>query len=85
VGTGSAAITDYSFSNLVYVHNVNNPQLISAVNFTITPTTATTVRIQLAAGGAWYTCTNGAGNVNCMTTTPAATANAPDQLSIVAS
>lgn len=85
LGTGSGTVTPYTFSNLIYIHNVNSPQLIQSVNFTISPTNAAFVKIQLTATGPWYTCTNGAGNVFCSTAAPAATASAPDQLTIVAS
>jgi hypothetical protein len=85
VGSGSGTVTPYTFSNLIYIHNVNSPQQIQTVNFTISPTDAAFVKIQLTATGAWYTCTNSAGNVNCATSSPQALASAPDQLTIVAS
>ncbi len=85
VGSGSGAVTPYTFANLIYIHDVNSPQNISTVNFTITPIAASFVKIQMVAGGAWYSCTNTAGNIRCVTTSPQAIASAPDQLSIVAS
>lgn len=85
VGSGSTAVTAYTISNLVYVHSSISPQNISSVNFTISPTAAAFVKIQLTATGAWYTCTNTSGVINCPTISPQAIASAPDQLTVIAS
>jgi hypothetical protein len=83
-GSGSGAISGYTASSVAYNLNAANPQNIDSVAFTISPTTAATVKIQLAAGGSWYSCTNTAGSVSCTTTSPQATAAAATQLTVVA-
>jgi hypothetical protein len=84
-GSGSGAISGYTATNVSYTLNASNPQNIDAVTFTISPTTTATVKVQLAAAGSWYSCTNTAGSVSCATTSPQATAAAATQLTVVAS
>ena len=84
-GSGSGAISGYTATNVSYSLNASNPQNIDAVTFTISPTTTATVKVQLAAAGSWYSCTNTAGSVSCATTSPQATAAAATQLTVVAS
>jgi hypothetical protein len=83
-GSGSAAISGYTITNVQYGLNATNPQNLDQVTFTIAPAAATTVRIQLAAAGNWYSCTNSAGSVTCATTSPQATVVAATQLTVVA-
>jgi membrane associated rhomboid family serine protease len=83
-GSGSGAISGYTASNVAYNLNASNPQNIDSVTFTISPAAATTVKIQLASGGSWYSCTNTSGSVSCTTTSPQATAAAATQLTVVA-
>lgn len=83
-GAGSGAISGYTITNVVYGLNATTPTNLDQVTFTISPTAATTVRIQLAAAGSWYTCTNAAGSVTCNTTAPQATVAAATQLTVVA-
>ena len=83
-GSGSTAISGYTATNVSYALNAANPQNIDTVTFTISPTTTSAVKIQLAAGGSWYSCTNTAGSVSCTTTSPQATAAAATQLTVVA-
>lgn len=84
-GSGSAAISGYTATNVSYSLNASNPQNIDAVTFTISPTTTATVKVQLSSGGSWYSCTNAGGSVSCATTSPQATAAAATQLTVVAS
>ena len=83
-GSGSGAISGYTASNVAYNLDASNPQNIDSVTFAISPTAASTVKIQLASGGSWYSCTNTAGSVSCTTTSPQATAAAATQLTVVA-
>jgi hypothetical protein len=83
-GAGSGAISGYTITNVVYGLNATTPANLDQVTFTISPTTATTVRIQLAPAGSWYTCANAAGSVTCNTTSPQATVAAATQLTVVA-
>lgn len=83
-GAGSGAISGYTVSAVAYGLNATTPTNLDQVTFTISPTTATTVKIQLAAAGSWYTCTNAAGSVTCNTTAPQATVAAATQLTVVA-
>jgi hypothetical protein len=84
-GSASTAISGYTATNVSYTLNAANPQNIDAVTFTISPITTATVKVQLAAAGSWYTCSNTAGSVSCATTAPQATAVLATQLTVVAS
>ena len=83
-GAGSGTISGYTVSNIAYGLNSTTPTNLDQVTFSITPTTATTVKAQLASGGTWYSCTNSAGSVTCNTTSPQATVAAATQLTVVA-
>jgi hypothetical protein len=83
-GSGSGAISGYTATAVAYTLNTTTPTNIDAVAFTINPTTSGTVKIQLAAAGSWYTCTNTSGSVSCATTSPQATVAAATQLTVVA-
>jgi len=83
-GSGSGAISGYTATAVTYTLNATTPTNIDAVAFTINPTTTAAVKIQLAAAGSWYSCTNTAGSVSCTTTSPQATVAAATQLTVVA-
>jgi hypothetical protein len=83
-GSGSAAITGYTVSNVSYGLNGTNFANIDSVSFTLAPAAAGTVKVQLDPSGSWYSCTNTAGSVTCATTSPQATVAAATQLSVVA-
>jgi hypothetical protein len=83
-GSGSGAISGYTVSSVAYGLNATTPTNIDSVTFTISPTSAGTVKIQLASGGSWYSCTNTSGSVSCGTTSPQATVAAATQLTVVA-
>ena len=84
VGAGSGAISGYTVTSVVYSLNATTPTNLDQVAFTIAPTTTSTLKVQLASGGAWYTCANAAGSATCNTTSPQATAAAATQLTVVA-
>jgi len=83
-GAGSGTISGYTISNVSYTLNATTPTNLDQVAFSISPTTTTTVKAQLASGGSWYSCSNSAGSVTCNTTSPQATAAAATQLTVVA-
>ena len=83
-GSGSGTISGYTISSVAYTLNATTPTNLDQVAFTISPTAASTVKAQLAAGGSWYTCANAAGSVTCNTTSPQATVAAATQLTVVA-
>jgi len=86
-GDGSTAISGYTVGSLAYTLDGSNPSNVDAVTFTLTPSAplASHVSAQLAAGGAWYSCTVAAGNsITCATTSPQATAVGATQLTVVA-
>ena len=83
-GAGAGAISGYTITNIAYGLNATTPTNLDSVSFTIAPTTATTVKAQLAAAGSWYSCSNTAGSVSCNTTSPQATVAAATQLTVVA-
>jgi hypothetical protein len=84
VGQGANTISGYTITSVSYTPNGSNPGNIDSVSFTISPTTASTVNVQLVSGGSWYTCTNTSGSVSCPTTSPQATASAANSLNVVA-
>lgn len=84
-GSGSGVISGYTISSVVYNLNASNPNNIDTTTFTIAPTSAGTVKIQLVSGGTWYSCTNTAGSVSCDTTVGTqATVSPANQLTVVA-
>ena len=85
LGQGSNTISGYTISSVAYNLNATNPANLDTVTFTISPATATTVKVQLAAAGSWYSCTNASGSVSCATTSPLATAATATSLNVVAS
>lgn len=85
VGAGSGTISGYTATNVQYTLDPTTPTNVNVVAFTIAPVTTSAVKVQLASGGSWYSCTNTAGAVSCATTTPVqATAAAATQLTVVA-
>lgn len=83
-GAGSGTISGYTITNVQYGLNATTPTNLDQVAFTISPAAATTVKVQLAPAGSWYSCTNAAGSVTCATTSPQATVAAATQLTVVA-
>jgi len=85
LGQGSNTISGYTVSSVAYNLDSTTPSNVDSVSFTISPTTASTVKIQLAPAGSWYSCTNTSGSVSCATTSPQATASAATALNVLAS
>jgi hypothetical protein len=82
-GSGSGAISGYTVTNVSYTLNATTPTNLDQVAFTISPTTTATLKVQLAAAGSWYSCTNSGGSVTCNTTSPQATVAGATQLTVV--
>jgi hypothetical protein len=83
-GSGSGAISGYTISGIQYTLDATTPTDLNQVSFTIAPTSAAVVKIQLAGGGSWYSCANAAGSVTCNTTSPQATVAGATNLTVVA-
>ena len=83
-GDGSQAISGYTISSVAYGLNASTPTNIDSVTFTISPTSATTVKASLNGGTTWYACTNSSGSVSCTTTSPQATVAGATNLQVVA-
>lgn len=83
-GSGSGTISGYTVTGVAYTLNGATPTNLDQVAFSIAPVATSTLKVQLAAAGAWYTCANAAGSVTCNTTSPQATAAAATQLTVVA-
>ena len=84
-GSGNNTISGYTASSVAYTLNATNPANIDQVGFTLAPTAAGTVKVKLAAAGAWYACTNVAGAVTCNTTVGTqATVAAASELTVLA-
>jgi hypothetical protein len=69
LGQGANVISGYTVSSVSYNLDTTTPTNLDSVSFTISPATASTVKIQLATGS-WYPCTNTSGSVTCATTSP---------------
>ena len=85
-GDGSGAVTGYTISAVDYQLNATNPPNIDTVVFNLnsTPAVGSTIRIKLVAAGTdWYSCTNVAAVITCVTTSPQATVLATDELRVV--
>lgn len=88
-GDGSNTISGYTVTNVTYALNATNPANIDRVSFDMAPTAgadpATTVKVQLVAGGAWYNCTTpGTSRDWDCSVAGAVTALAADNLHVVA-
>lgn len=83
IGSGTGTVTGYTISSLGYTLNSTNPQNVDAVTFSVSPTTATTVKVR-PDGTNWYSCTNTSGSVSCATTSPSLTASSVSGVDIVA-
>lgn len=83
-GQGASSISGFTVSGVSYTLNATSPQNIDQVAFTISPSTATTVKARLSSSGSWYSCTNTAGSVSCATTSPQATVSGATSLDVVA-
>ena len=85
-GDGAGAITGYAVSSVVYNLNAGDPRNIDSAAFSLdsAPPAGSTIRIKLVSGEAtWYSCTNVAAAVTCVTTAPQATVAAADELRVV--
>jgi hypothetical protein len=83
-GSGAANISGYTVSGVAYALNSTTPTNIDSVTFSISPASATTVKAQIVSSGSWYPCTNSGGSVTCATTSPQATVNSANQLTVIA-
>ena len=84
LGQGSSVTSAYAISSIAYTLNVDSPQNIDQVAFTISPATARVVKAQLYDAGPWYSCSNSSGSVTCATTSPQESASTAANLTVVA-
>jgi hypothetical protein len=84
-GDGTGTVTGYTVSAIHYGLNATNPANVDGVTFTLdsAPVAGSTLRVQLAAAGSWYSCTNAGTAVSCTTTSPQATVLGVTQLRVV--
>jgi hypothetical protein len=84
-GDGSGTVSGYTVSSIHYNLNATNPANIDSVQFSVdvAPVAGSTMRVQLAGGGSWYSCTNAGTAVTCTTTAPQATVLAATTLRVV--
>ena len=85
-GDGTGTVTGYTVSAIHYNLNATNPANVDSVTFTLdsAPVAGSTLRVQLAAAGSWYSCTNAGTAVSCATTAPQATVLGVTALRVVA-
>lgn len=84
-GDGSGAVTGYTVSTIHYNLNATTPSNVDSVTFNLdsVPVAGSTIDVQLAAAGSWYTCSNAGVAVTCATTAPQATVVAVTALRVV--
>lgn len=85
-GEGQGTITGYVLSSVHYGLNASDPTKIDSVQFNLdtAPAVGSTIKIKLVSSGStWYSCTNAATAVTCVTTAIQATVATADQLTAV--
>jgi len=84
-GDGTGTISGFVVSSVKYNLNASSPNNIDTVTFNLdsTPPSGSTLKVQLASAGSWYTCTNTAAAVTCTVTSPQATVSAATNLRVV--
>ena len=86
-GQGSATISGYNVSNVVYNLNATNPSQLDSVSFSLSPQArnpaATTVQVQLVTGGSWTSCSVASGTWTCAPSGGVAV-SAANELNVVA-
>src|SRR5687767_2807281 len=83
-GDGARAITGYTVSNVHYGLNATDPTDVDEVTFDLdsAPVAGSTIKIQLASGGVWYSCTNAAAAITCPTTDDPLTGSVDEQATV---
>jgi hypothetical protein len=82
-GSGSGTVSGYTASNISYTL-ASDPTTIDTVTFTISPTTAATVKVKGGTAGPWKTCANSSGTITCDYSAAPISLAAIDQLTVVA-
>lgn len=84
-GDGSGTISGFVVSSVKYNLNAAIPNNIDSVTFNLdsTPPSGSTLKVQLASAGTWYTCSNTVAAVTCSVTSPQATVAAATNLRVV--
>jgi hypothetical protein len=84
-GDGTGTVSGYTVSAVHYTLDATNPANLNSVGFTVdtAPVAGSTMKVQLAAAGPWYTCTNVTTAVTCPTTAPQATVLGATSLHVV--
>ncbi len=69
-GDGTGAVSGYGVSAIKYNLNASNPSSADTVTFTLdsTPVAGSSLKAQVASGGAWYNCINSGANATCTLT-----------------
>ena len=84
-GDGANDITGYEVTDVDYTLAAN-PQHIASVSFVLDsiPGAGSEIRVRLATGGSWYTCTSVDEDVTCDTSSPVMTVAAANELRVIA-
>lgn len=83
-GDGAGTVSGYTVTGTQYTLNSTDPSKVDGVGFTLSPATASSVKIKAQATGSYYTCTNTSGSVYCATTSPQMTVAASDTFRVIA-
>ena len=69
-GDGSGIVSGYNVSTVHYVLNGIDPTKIDGVTFNLdtAPVAGSAIKVQLTAGGSWFSCTSVTTAVTCVTT-----------------
>ena len=82
-GSGSGAVSGYTASSISYTLAAD-PTTVDTITFTISPTTAGTVKVKAGTSGSWKSCTNSSGTITCDYSAAPIGLAAIDQLTVVA-
>ena len=85
-GQGSGAVSGYAASSVHYSLNSTDPRTIDSVTFTLdsTPASGSTIKVQVATGGTWFTCSATGTSVTCPSSgTMGVAVSTADNLSVV--
>jgi hypothetical protein len=81
-GAGSQTISGYAITGVAYQLD-SDPTKIDSLGFTISPSSAGTVKVTMDGGTTWTACSNTSGSVTCTFASPAPVASASN-LQVVA-
>ena len=83
-GSGSGAVSGYTAAGITYALTSGDPSTIDEIEFTLNPTSTSTVRVKAGTAGSWKICPNSSGTVTCDYSAAPISLSAIDNLTVVA-